>query len=853
MDRRNLIFLIMLVLSFYAVNTFFDYRSAETRNEQIIQKTAENKRKIQQLEILVKDKTVKADALPLAILFNDETKSTLLSTGVYTEDNILTIAWEEQLPTRIYATTNGKADFYTLEAQPITKGYPAVYYRGDKAPLDIAKLPEFGQFDLQVVTPLPADGTSPFSLSFGEYIDGSFTLPQKEITQLEKQLPQNNQKRPLTPTSNSIVLYKTQKGYLPLAIYQEENDRLYYLSESSAIATSIIKPAPIVDVANGERPPEAFYVLENGYQQLVFSNYGGALAEINLPFQSETNTKSVVKEISFDRQMVEDHPYNAHFPAHSYFTAPDSPNSSPIEHQKGQLGGYYPLIRRDLIEKGPWKSIKIPPKFYAFNIVSKYPEVADLVYTVKHFDKNSITFEASQGHRRITKTYTLETDIAPYTVHLKVKVDGDSRGLWLTTGVPEVELISGSPASSLKYRVTKGNKSVVKLESLPSESPSETRINSEISTVKPDWLCNSNGFLGLILDPLSTIDSGFLANNVPGNMVPTRLVEIGQEHDRFNASKYPGYEMMLPLWSKGGTMEFRIFAGPFSTPILKAVDAAYSDPTAGYNPDYIACQSFHGWFSFISEPFAKFLFLLMSFFHSVTGSWALSIVLLTVALRLMLYPLNAWSTRSMLRTQKIMPKVQAIQAKYKKDPKRAQMEIINLYREEGVNPLSGMTGGCFPLLIQMPFLFGMFDLLKSSFQLRGATFIPGWINDLSAPDVLFSWSTPLPIIGTEFHLLPIILGVIMFIQPRIMSPLPKDKSQWTDQQKQQRTMGNMMAIVFMWMFYNFPSGLNIYWTSSMLLGILQQWWNKRQLQTPTENEDVVLEVQPKGKVKKANR
>jgi YidC/Oxa1 family membrane protein insertase len=128
----------------------------------------------------------------------------------------------------------------------------------------------------------------------------------------------------------------------------------------------------------------------------------------------------------------------------------------------------------------------------------------------------------------------------------------------------------------------------------------------------------------------------------------------------------------------------------------------------------------------------------------------------------------------------------------------------------------------------MPFLVGMFDLLKTTFELRGVSFIPGWIDNLTAPDVLFSWETPIFFFGTEFHLLPILLGLVMLIQQRISSPLPSDSSQLTDQQRQQRAMGSMMSIVFMFMFYNFPSGLNIYWLSSTLLGIAQQWWMQRQ-------------------------
>ena len=124
----------------------------------------------------------------------------------------------------------------------------------------------------------------------------------------------------------------------------------------------------------------------------------------------------------------------------------------------------------------------------------------------------------------------------------------------------------------------------------------------------------------------------------------------------------------------------------------------------------------------------------------------------------------------------------------------------------------------------MPFLIGMFDLLKSTFQLRGAVFIPGWINNLSAPDVVFSWGFPVFFFGTSFHLLPIILGAVMYMQQKMSSPLPKDPKMLTDQQKQQKMMGNIMTIVFTVMFYHFPSGLNIYWLSSLLLAMLQQWW-----------------------------
>lgn len=597
----------------------------------------------------------------------------------------------------------------------------------------------------------------------------------------------------------------------------EEQDQSITKKQEFNIPPDVNKAQSQITTPTGQKAEEKFYVLETSYQQLVFSNHGAALSEINLPFRSPTNKDSVVREIEFDRDMVAQHPYNARFPSNPFFTPGEAPDAF-VEHTEGQLGGYYPLIRRNLIEPGNQRSVKVNPRYYSLNIVSEYPELAELVYEVQSFEKNKIVFAATQSHRRITKTFTLDDTIAPYCFNVAIKIEGDSRGLWLTSGIPEVEWISGSPAPALKYRITRNQKSAVENIDLPTDVLT-------VTSTYPDWICNSNGFLGLILDPLTQIDPGYRVQYVAGTVVPSRLVEIDANHQRFKPQDLPGYMTAIPLKATGGTMNFRIFAGPFSDSVLRTVDRIYTDPVTGENPDYIACQSFHGWFAFISEPFAKFLFILMKFFYQITGSWGFSIILLTVALRVMMYPLNAWSNKSMLRMQLIAPEVAAIQEKYKKDPKKAQIEIMNLYRERGVNPLSG----CLPMLIQMPFLIGMFDLLKSTFDLRGASFIPGWIDNLTAPDVLFSWSTPIFFIGNQFHLLPILLGVVMFLQQKLMSPLPNDPKLLTDQQRQQKAMGSIMSVVFALMFYNFPSGLNIYWLSSMLLGILQQWWTSKTI------------------------
>lgn len=574
----------------------------------------------------------------------------------------------------------------------------------------------------------------------------------------------------------------------------------------------VVSPTPTADVSNQE-----YFVLENDYQQLVFSNLNGAITEINLPFHSPQNGKSVVREIDLDRVMRKEYSINDYFPLFPYKVAD---GKGPAVEKQRSVGGYYPLIRRSQFGGAGRISTKIPPNFYSLNVFAEQEVSENRLYQLKRFEKNLIEFELEQPNRRITKTFSLpeDTDDAPYCINLTVKVEGDARGLSIAPGIPEVELISDNFSPVLKYKLTKQTKAQIEQVDPPKNS-------SAFSFIYPNWICNGNGFFGIILDPLTQAGSGFSVHLVPGVVAPSRITLVDAKYNRYPPDKYPGYSFHLPLNPAGGTSKFRIFAGPFDRSILKRIDTNYTDPITGYNPDYRAAQSFQGWFAFISEPFAKFLFFLMNFFHMVTHSWGFSIILLTIALRIMLYPLNNWSIKSTVKMQEIGPKIAVIQEKHKKDPKRAQIEIMTLYREKGVNPFSG----CFPLLIQMPFLIGMFDLLKSTFELRGVPFIPGWINNLTAPDVLFTWNYPVIFFGNEFHLLPIILGFVMFLQQKMSAPKGDGKVVVTDQQRQQKFMGNIMTIVFTVMFYHFPSGLNIYWVFSMLLGILQQWWTMRRM------------------------
>jgi YidC/Oxa1 family membrane protein insertase len=823
MEKRHFLFFIAIAISFFLVNLYFQYQHQGQVTEWNAKQKERKLKKIKQLEADIAQHSTNSSQLPLVEIYADAGKTQFLTSGVLDENNVITLAWDDHPPQNIFArpinSSKTPQEYYITYASNYAGG-PIVYRKGLPSPLLIGNLPDFGKFDLQLVSLSPFHKEKPYFITIANYTDGHFTIPLEVLNKLKSEAAGEGISSLEKDIQDGVLLLNTAKGYLPVAVYDSKSKSVNYLEDISGLSSQIYIPEEKNGNGVSNQVEEKFYVLENDYQQLVFSNIGGALAEINLPFATKSDRNSVVRPIEFDREILAHHPYNDYFPSRPYYTASDKPEGPYAEHIEGTLGGYYPLLRRDLIESHNRKSIKIEPRFYALNIVSEYPETAQQVYTVKYFDKNTLIFESEQHHRKITKTYSiaLEDKGAPYSVDFTIDIQGDARGLWLTTGIPEVEIISGTAAPVLKYRLTRQGKSEVADIPLPKDAVTDTFVS-------PDWICSSNGFLGMILNPVTEIDPGYRAQMIPGVNVPSRLIEIDQAYQRFKAQDLPGYLMQLPLKSHGGTMKFHFFAGPFADDILKDVDNFYSDPDTGYNPDFLAAQTFHGWFAFISEPFADFLFVLMKLFHQLTGSWAFSIILLTIALRLMLYPLNAWSMKSMARMQQVAPELTAIQEKYKKDPKKAQVEIMNLYRERGINPMTG----CLPLLIQMPFLIGMFDLLKSTFELRGASFIPGWIDNLTAPDVLFSWKTQIFFIGNQFHLLPFLLGAVMFIQQRMSTTLPKDPNLWTEQQRQQRVMGTVMTVVFTVMFYNFPSGLNIYWLSSMLLGIVQQWWIQKHL------------------------
>lgn len=194
-------------------------------------------------------------------------------------------------------------------------------------------------------------------------------------------------------------------------------------------------------------------------------------------------------------------------------------------------------------------------------------------------------------------------------------------------------------------------------------------------------------------------------------------------------------------------------------------------------------------------PIAQVLFIGLKFFHSIVGNWGWAIILLTCAVKLVLFPLSAKSYRSMAKMRVIAPEMQRLKEEHGEDRMKFSQEMMALYKKEQVNPLSG----CLPLLLQMPIFLALYWVLMESVELRHAPWL-GWIQDLSAMDPLF--------------ILPLIMGVTMYVQ-QMLNPQPTDPMQ--------AKVFKLMPVMFTVFLLFFPSGLVLYWIVNNLLTILQQW------------------------------
>ncbi|PIE59899.1 MAG: membrane protein insertase YidC [Desulfobulbus propionicus] len=223
-----------------------------------------------------------------------------------------------------------------------------------------------------------------------------------------------------------------------------------------------------------------------------------------------------------------------------------------------------------------------------------------------------------------------------------------------------------------------------------------------------------------------------------------------------------------------------------------------------------------GWFDVLAKP----MLWLLNFFYSFAGNYGVAIILVTVLIKAVFWPITQKGMKSMKNMQKLQPKMAKLREKYKDDPAKMNQEMMTMYKTYKVNPL----GGCLPMLIQIPFFFALYRVLMAAIELRHAPFM-FWINDLSAPDRLWlGFDIP------YLHGLPVLtllMGASMYLQQK-MTPTVADPTQAKIMQ--------FLPVIFTFMFLNFASGLVLYWFVNNLLSILQQQLINRQAKVPSGEE-----------------
>lgn len=255
------------------------------------------------------------------------------------------------------------------------------------------------------------------------------------------------------------------------------------------------------------------------------------------------------------------------------------------------------------------------------------------------------------------------------------------------------------------------------------------------------------------------------------------------------------------------TRMYRCYIGPKEYKILKTIGfnqegvMEFASPSRIFRP-----------FNFIMVPVKVSLLWLLNFIHDHVWpyNYGIAIILITILIRIIFWPVTHKSTESMKKMQALQPLVKALKEKYKNDQQKLQQATMALYKEHKVNPM----GGCLPMLIQIPVFIALFVVLRNAIELRFAHFL--WVTDLSEPENLLANILPIPL-----NILPLIMVVTQFIQQK-MTPTSADP--------QQAKIMQYMPVMFLFFFYTMPSGLVLYWTTNQCLMIIQQLFTRRKQQ-----------------------
>ncbi|AEE15468.1 membrane protein insertase YidC [Treponema brennaborense] len=431
--------------------------------------------------------------------------------------------------------------------------------------------------------------------------------------------------------------------------------------------------------------------------------------------------------------------------------------------------------------------------------------IIDDIFSVKKIDDNTIGFyktftvknnDGTESSFVFAKQYTF--DPAGYMFRLDVSIDGDDTLKGLAFG-NSAYTIRTSPQIG-PYFDSKNNRYENRtFMSYNGSKKKKTTLGSGQSKVYDDgytWTGVSGKYFEILGVPLN----------------PTVMQDVTYSA-ALEVDNYANAQVMMsrgPITQSDAQDTYYFYVGPKTEETLKIYNNAAENVwhLSGLKlNESLESSGILFWL----ETFLKWC---MELLYKIIPNWGVSIIILTILLKLVLFPLTKKSSLSTLKMQELQPKMQEIQAKFKDQPDKMNAEMAKLYKETGYNPLSG----CLPLLIQFPLIFAMYNLFNNYFEFRGAMFIPGWIPDLSVGDSVYALNFNLPFLGNQLRLLPI----IYVISQLLFGKVTQSGTAAGASGMQMKIMMYGMPLFFFFIFYNAPSGLLIYWTVSNALQLVQQ-------------------------------
>jgi YidC/Oxa1 family membrane protein insertase len=406
-------------------------------------------------------------------------------------------------------------------------------------------------------------------------------------------------------------------------------------------------------------------------------------------------------------------------------------------------------------------------------------DLSRAAYRVERPDPTTVVFTLERGALRVRKTYLFDD---AYDFRLRLEIANGT---------------AAAVGSSFVATWPVVHRQSDDFQELSASAYQDGTLHSYFVTAPP-------AFLGM--GPGAADEPETLTGNIEWAGAHTRyfLAAILPDNPRDARARFtptePGERALLEVGfaraelPPGGSLdrEYRVYLGPKEPDRLDVVGAHLDEAIA------------KGWFPSLT----RFFTWLLTATHRIVPNYGVAIILITIVVRLLLAPLMARQMRSMKKMSALQPRMKEIQERFPDDRQKQSEAMMALYKEAGVNPLSMMTG-CLPMFLQLPVFIGFYYALQGAIQLRQQPFV-GWIDDLSQPEALFV----IPGLELPVRLLPLLMGVSMVAQQKL-TPSTMDPAQ-------ARVMLTVMPVMFTLMFYQFASGLVLYWFVSTLLGIGQQ-------------------------------